>query len=161
MAYAWKYCALFLFLLVVAGSLCDATDYNVLNFEMARKHEQWMAEYGRVYKNEAERALRFEIFKKNIKYIEDFNNAGAHSYTLGVNQFADLTNKEFSASYFGDETSKTELEEFHRSMKYETVEPLNVPSSKNWREEDAVTHVKNQGACGKQFSISSPGVCSD
>lgn len=79
----------------------DETADNTLDLEMAKKHEEWMAKYGCVYKDEAEKARRFEIFKKNVKYIEDFNNSGEPRYTLGVNQFADLTNEEFAATYTG------------------------------------------------------------
>nr|GMD10852.1 senescence-specific cysteine protease SAG39-like [Ipomoea batatas] len=64
---------------------------------MLKRHEEWMVRYGRSYKDDAEKAKRFKIFKENVKFIESFNKAGTHlSYTLGVNQFTDLTNEEFS-----------------------------------------------------------------
>ncbi|ONK78211.1 uncharacterized protein A4U43_C02F15690 [Asparagus officinalis] len=79
---------------------------------MKRRHELWMAEYGRVYEDEAEKARRFEIFKENVKYIEDFNNAGEHKYTLGVNAFTDLAPVEFTATYAsGFKIPDAELEE--------------------------------------------------
>lgn len=34
---------------------------------MGRKHEKWMAQYGRVYKDEAEKGRRFEIFRENVE----------------------------------------------------------------------------------------------
>ncbi|TVU42110.1 hypothetical protein EJB05_08500, partial [Eragrostis curvula] len=71
---------------------------------MAARHEQWIAQYGRVYKDAAEKARRFEVFKANVRFIESFNNAGASNgrkFWLGVNQFADLTNDEMLLGVLG------------------------------------------------------------
>ena len=150
------HCTLFLILLV--AGFCDATDYNILDFELARKHELWMAKYKRVYKDEAEKARRFEIFKENIKYIKDFNNAGGHKYTLGEGPFTDLTTEEFLATYTGGlKVWEAEFDESRRSFKYETMESLNytaLPSSVDWRTKGAVSPVKNQGICGKKLHFS-------
>ena len=37
----------------------------------------------------------FEVFKKNVKYIEEFNQQN-HSYQLEVNQFADMNDFNFN-----------------------------------------------------------------
>ncbi|ONK81118.1 uncharacterized protein A4U43_C01F25500 [Asparagus officinalis] len=107
------YYALFTCFLIIISRIGDANGYtNALDSEIARKHELWMAEHGRVYKDEAEKARRFEIFKENVEYIEDFNNAGKHRYTLGVNLFADLTSEEFLATYAsGFKKPEPEIEE--------------------------------------------------
>ena len=65
---------------------------------MYERHEQWMTHYGRVYKDDTERATRYSIFKENVARIDAFNTQTGKSYKLGVNQFADLTNEEFKAS---------------------------------------------------------------
>ncbi|GAB2298764.1 hypothetical protein Dimus_032841 [Dionaea muscipula] len=36
-------------------------------------HEQWMSQYGRVYKDDAEKEERFKIFKRNLEFIEASN----------------------------------------------------------------------------------------
>ena len=41
----------------------------------------------------------YKIFKENVAYIESFNNAANKPYKLSVNQFVDLTNEEFRASW--------------------------------------------------------------
>jgi hypothetical protein len=43
---------------------------------MSARHEQWMATFGKVYADAAEKERRFEIFKDNVEYIESFNTAG-------------------------------------------------------------------------------------
>ena len=157
MASAWHF-ILFFFLLVVG--LCDATVHNILDFAMARKHELWMARYGRVYEDEAEKAQGFEIFKKNIKYIEDFNRVRGHKYTLGEGPFTDLTTKEFLATYVGGlKVPKTDVDESLKSFKYESMESVlnytSLPSKVDWRTKGAVSSVKNQGSVCSKKSFSS------
>ncbi|GAY46793.1 hypothetical protein CUMW_099720 [Citrus unshiu] len=59
------------------------------------KHEQWMAQHGRTYKDELEKAMRLKIFKQNLEYIEKANKEGNRTYKLGPHEFSDLTNEEF------------------------------------------------------------------
>uniref|UniRef100_A0A804RSX8 Senescence-specific cysteine protease SAG39 n=1 Tax=Zea mays TaxID=4577 RepID=A0A804RSX8_MAIZE len=76
------------------GAALAARDLNE-DSAMVARHEQWMAQYSRVYKDAAEKARRFEVFKANVKFIESFNTGGNRKFWLGINQFADLTNDEF------------------------------------------------------------------
>ena len=107
-----------------------------------------MVQYGKVYKDSLEKEKRLNIFKQNVEYIEGFNNAGTKTYKLGINQFADLTNEEFTSrnrfkGHMCSSITRTP------SFKYENV--TDVPSSVDWRQKGAVTPVKNQGQCGKNF----------
>uniref|UniRef100_A0A0E0E6W3 Cathepsin propeptide inhibitor domain-containing protein n=1 Tax=Oryza meridionalis TaxID=40149 RepID=A0A0E0E6W3_9ORYZ len=66
------------------------------------RHEQWMKEYKRTYKNEAEKAQRFEVFKANVEFIEKFNAEQEEKYgprenVIGTNGFADWTREEYLA----------------------------------------------------------------
>ncbi|KAF8008061.1 hypothetical protein BT93_K1900 [Corymbia citriodora subsp. variegata] len=116
---------------------------------MYEMHGQWMARYGRVYKDMEERQSRFEIFKVNVRGIEEFNQANNKPYKLGVNQFADLTNEEFKArNRFKSHICSTEA----ASFKYENITA--VPSSMDWRKKGAVTPIKNQGQCGCCWAFS-------
>ncbi|KAJ8637223.1 hypothetical protein MRB53_011490 [Persea americana] len=117
---------------------------------MSELHEQWMVQYGRVYKDAAEKDHRFKIFKHNVKRIESFNNAGDKSYKLSVNEFADLTNKEFTASRNGYKAFCRESKV--TSFMYENITA--VPASMDWRKKGAVTPIKNQGQCGCCWAFS-------
>ncbi|KAK1424799.1 hypothetical protein QVD17_20137 [Tagetes erecta] len=110
---------------------------------MVEKHEQWMALHGRVYKDAAEKEMRFKIFKANVEHIEAFNNESGKSYKLGVNAFIDLTDEEFRASRTGFKVSSNPRT---TSFRYENL--TEVPSSVDWRQKGAVTPVKDQGNCG-------------
>ncbi|XP_030518274.2 ervatamin-B-like [Rhodamnia argentea] len=116
---------------------------------MYKMHEQWMARYGRVYKDVDERQSRFEIFKANVRGIESFNRANNRPYKLGVNQFADLTNEEFGA--------RNRFKSHMRSTKAASFKYANVsaaPSNVDWRKKGAVTPIKSQGHCGCCWAFS-------
>jgi len=53
-----------------------------------------MAQYSGIYKDDVEKAPRFEVFKANVKFVESFNAAGNLKSWHGDNQFVDLTNDE-------------------------------------------------------------------
>jgi KDEL-tailed cysteine endopeptidase len=116
---------------------------------MTERHEQWIKQHGRVYKNAAEKQRRFEIFKKNIEYIENMNKMN-RSFSLGLNAFTDLTNEEFRASHNGYRRPASSLRSTF--FKYENF--TDVPSSVDWVANGAVTPVKNQGQCGCCWAFS-------
>lgn len=68
---------------------------------MVERHHQWMTQFGRSYKDVADKAHRFNIFKDNAHFIDTFNAAGNRSYTLAINDFVDLTNEEFVSTRTG------------------------------------------------------------
>ncbi|OMO95796.1 Peptidase C1A, papain [Corchorus olitorius] len=109
---------------------------------MYERHEQWMAQYGRVYKDLInEKGKRFRIFKEYVAFIDSFNADNNKPYKLGLNKFADLTNEEFTASrnrFKSHMCSNTAT-----SFKYENVTA--APSGMDWRKNGVVTPVKNQG----------------
>ncbi|KAJ3670893.1 hypothetical protein LUZ60_008319 [Juncus effusus] len=122
---------------------------------MSVRHEQWMAQYGRVYKDSSEKLRRFQIFKANAEYIESFNRAGNRTYTLGLNRFADLTADELkSASHLGFKPlqQSDQLNKDDKMYKYADFE--DTPDSVDWRANGAVTAVKDQGNCGCCWAFS-------
>ncbi|XP_038681012.1 senescence-specific cysteine protease SAG39-like [Tripterygium wilfordii] len=123
---------------------------TLLETSMNVRHELWMAQYGRVYKDADEKETRFNVFKENVARIESFNNAGDKPYRLGINQFADLTNEEFKATrnrFKGHTCSNDAV-----SFKYENITA--VPATMDWRTKGAVTPIKDQGQCGCCWAFS-------
>nr|CAB3493207.1 unnamed protein product [Digitaria exilis] len=119
---------------------------------MALRHEKWMAEHGRTYKDEAEKARRLEIFRANARLIDAFNAAGKHSHRFATNKFADLTDEEFRAA-------RTGYRPVVRSsaggrFRYENFSLADAPQSVDWRARGAVTGVKDQGDCGCCWAFS-------
>ncbi|TVU07268.1 hypothetical protein EJB05_47316, partial [Eragrostis curvula] len=119
---------------------------------MVARHEQWMTQFGRIYKDDTEKAGRFEVFKANVKFIESFN-AGNNKFWLGVNQFADITNDEFRAT----KTNKgfnPSMAKVPTGFRYQNVSMDALPASVDWRTKGAVTPIKDQGQCGCCWAFS-------
>jgi len=111
----------------------------------------WKLKYQKNYLGAEEETMRKAIFEKNVAYINKHNSQG-HAYTLGMNQFGDLTNAEFQSMY---------LRPFKRAANRTTPvhELTNVaaPDSVDWRSKGYVTPIKDQGQCGSCWSFSSTG----
>jgi C1A family cysteine protease len=89
-----------------------------------------------------EKERRFETFKENARYINEFNKRKDVPYKLGLNQFSDLTLEEFTSMYTGLASAVTSSDE------QPLVTAGDVPDVWDWREQGAVTAVKDQGNCG-------------
>lgn len=146
MAFAKQYqFVLFALLFVLAAKTCQCTARSLTDgLSMRMRHQQWMAHYGRVYRDANEKEKGYSIFKENVARIQAFNSEPGKSYKLGVNQFADLKNEEFKATRnrFKGHMCSAQAGPF----RYENVSA--VPTSIDWRKKGAVTPIKDQGQCG-------------
>ncbi|XP_062984645.1 procathepsin L-like [Elgaria multicarinata webbii] len=117
----------------------------------------WKTWHGKEY-HEKEEGWRRMIWEKNLKMIELHNldhSLGKHSYTLGMNQFGDMTNEEFSQVMNGFRFTETERK-YTGSL---FLEPnfSEAPKSVDWREKGYVTPVKTQAHCGSCWAFSATG----
>ncbi|XP_047079209.1 senescence-specific cysteine protease SAG39-like [Lolium rigidum] len=120
------------------------------------RHEEWMAKYGRVYNDDAEKARRLEVFKANVAFIESVNS-GTDKFWLEANQFADITEDEFKAKYTGYKAPVGGNNGKTTGFKYANVSLDALPTSVDWRTKGAVTPIKDQGQCGCCWAFSTVG----
>ncbi|MED6182468.1 hypothetical protein PIB30_028734 [Stylosanthes scabra] len=57
--------------------------------------ESWMAKHNKIYDSDEEKLRRFEVFKDDVKYIEETNKV-ITGYCLGLNDFSDMTMEELT-----------------------------------------------------------------
>jgi hypothetical protein len=121
---------------------------------MVTRHEQWMAKYGRVYTDKAEKAQRLGVFKANVAFIESVN-AGNKKFWLEANQFADISEEEFRAIRTGYKSRLAGNVGSTTGFRYANISLDALPASVDWRAQGAVTPVKDQGICGKLDCVNS------
>lgn len=104
-----------------------------------QEFNKWAVKFEKKYTTPEELTLRKNIFADNLKMINE-HNAKNLSFTMGLNQFADLTNEEFQKLYLAPKIDTTKL-----NLKGRTFPTnLKLPVTVDWRQHNAVTHVKNQ-----------------
>ena len=65
--------------------------------------DQFNQDHSKAYENNGLQERKYAVFKDNVDFINDhnLNHASELGYTVGINQFADLTSAEFKRQYLG------------------------------------------------------------
>lgn len=139
-------------LLALFSSLSYAIDMSIIDHKNKEGilYEKWLAEHGKIYNALGEKEKRFEIFKDNLRFIEEHNNSKNQTYVLGLNRFADLTNEEYRTIFLGTKSDARRrlVESKNASHHYDFRASDSVPKSVDWRKKGAVAPIKDQGTCG-------------
>ncbi|PIN08739.1 Cysteine proteinase Cathepsin L [Handroanthus impetiginosus] len=167
----------FAFILVSLFILSSASDMSIITYdenhnmggpprsesETMALYESWLVKHGKVYNAIGEKEKRFEIFKDNLKFIDEHNSVD-RPYKVGLNRFADLTNEEYRSMFVsGRLDRKARLmnrrvtNRYAGSNRYAVKVGEELPESVDWRAKGAVAPVKDQGQCGSCWAFSTIG----
>ncbi|KAJ6832310.1 oryzain alpha chain-like [Iris pallida] len=125
--------------------------------EVRNLYEEWLGRHRRSYNALGEKDRRLEIFRDNLRFVDDHNaaaDAGEHSFRLGMNKFADLTNEEYRSRHLGVNRGGRRKRNGLGSDRYRVAAGEELPDSVDWRKEGAVAPVKDQGSCGSCWAFS-------
>jgi len=113
-----------------------------------------MTAYGKNYEVE-DFFHRYSVFKDNLNFIHQHNSEN-RTYTVGVNEFADLTTKEFKARNSLLPAPVTETHNSHKITPHQDEVDVTAPMADiDWRTRNVVSAVRDQGQCGSCYSFSS------
>ncbi|KAI2810095.1 MCM DNA helicase complex subunit [Blomia tropicalis] len=140
--------ALFALIAVVqAKSLFSEEELNTEFFKFKN-------EYGRFYSSVQEEQYRRSIFASNLEFIVRHNReafAGQHTFTVGINNFTDITNEEFRRTMNG--YRKLSAHSLAGSV-HTDEDVLGLPDTVDWTTKGVVTPIKNQEQCGSCWAFS-------
>jgi len=121
--------------------------------KVLREFKDFEANFEKSYERE-ERKIRAQVFQQNYLAIEQHNGNQQRTWTMGVNEHADLTFDEFRASRLmtSQDCSATVTQTIDVNAK-----KFALPQMVDWRERGGVSPVKNQGHCGSCWTFSTTG----
>uniref|UniRef100_A0A8C9RDU9 Cathepsin K-like n=1 Tax=Scleropages formosus TaxID=113540 RepID=A0A8C9RDU9_SCLFO len=140
--------------LTVIVALCQASPDTTLNDQW----ELWKSQHEKMYTEQREEAHRRLVWEKNLRLIEKHNreaSLGLHSFTMGLNHFADKTEEEVDATF---DCLREEPDDFlSGNDTFKPPQDATIPKSVNWRTKGLVSPVRNQGHCGSCWAFSAVG----
>ena len=111
--------------------------------------------FSKHYSTIQELETRFSVFRNNFVSILAHNADFNQNFTMGVNQFTDLTPEEFKDQYIGGFKSAGDLKSEVGSYgcKSFSSSASGSPVSMDWRAKGVVNPVRDQGQCGSCWAF--------
>ncbi|XP_017489962.1 PREDICTED: cathepsin L1-like [Rhagoletis zephyria] len=148
----------FVIAVLALATLATATNEFFSEKELETHFSLFKTEFGRNYSNSEEETYRKGVFADNLEFILKHNReyqAGLKSFSVGVNNFADMTNAEFRAHFngFRPYAGSIQSEDLNKNTDNASAS-VDLPDTVDWVQQGLVTPVKNQHQCGGCWAFS-------
>lgn len=127
------------------------------NHELDEHWEHFKTKFNKNYKPNEEVARRL-VWEQHVANIIEHNinyDLGLHTYTLGLNEYCDLTHREFVQKMNGYKKGVNST--INPVYTFTRLSNVVLPDTVDWRKEGLVTGVKNQQQCGSCWAFSTTG----
>ena len=115
------------------------------------EYNKYLNHYRKDYNNTPDYWRHYYNFRDNMQKIK-MHNAQKKSWTMGTNTFTDISPEDFKRMYL-----KPMSPGQHGYSKFMIDKSITIPDSIDWRTENVVTNIKDQGQCGSCWAFSAVG----
>jgi cathepsin L len=144
-------------ILVLTSIIACASAAAIFDATLDNEWSLYQAKHSKNYASLEIATHRRLAWESNLNFIKKHNEEyaqGMHTFTVGMNAYGDMTNKEFVAQMNGFLSSTTLKSDSHTFVAPSNVQ---VPDAVDWRTQGYVTPIKDQAQCGSCWAFSAVG----
>jgi len=153
-----------------------------IGMDAMSQFDAFTKQHKKEYKDHDEYKKRFTVWKDNLGFVHKWNSDGSRSFEVGMNEFADLTDEEFAASYLntnlhneylqsetftedsllqesagsGNEKNRASDDPDYYDIRWHK-NTKDQPQKVDWSQTGAVSEVNNQAKCFACYAFASCG----
>ncbi|KAK8794814.1 hypothetical protein WA158_001795 [Blastocystis sp. Blastoise] len=135
---------IYLLILCIIPTLC--IDIHV-------SYDQYLSQFNKPLLKNGEYNFRKQVYDSNLKFINEFNRRN-ETFQLGLTRFTDLTSEEYSSGFCSCSFPISSLSENNNKYKKTNGTSIqDLPSKIDWRSNNVVSRVRDQGNCGSCYAF--------